>query len=59
MAGCRLPTHSCSRSRKNWAGYGGGSAASEKGALSPQMPTFHMARPKAPPSPAATSMGPS
>ena len=61
VSGCIDVTHSTSRSRKNAAVYGGGSAASfnSSGPPGPQIPTTQSARPVTIPKPVESSSGPS
>ena len=58
-SGCSDPTHCASRATKNAFVYGGGSAASDRLADGPQIPTTHIARPAIMPNPQDISIGPS
>ena len=59
ITGCIEPIHSSSRSTKNDFVYGGGSAASFRLALAPQIPTTQLASPTSMPTPTESSIGPS
>ncbi len=59
ISGCIEPIHSSSRSTKKAFVYGGGSAASFKLAVGPQMPITQHASPKTMPEPTDRSVGPS